>query len=203
MTHVNPDAIVTGNIYDKFNTTNPIAKRLMDGFKASFREFYTRADARQILEVGCGEGYMLEIMRDIKAVPFTGMDIGMDVLQQAVNRMPEADLSLADGHHLPYANQRFDTVVCCEVLEHVDDPEAAVRELHRVTGRYLIASVPREPIWRALNMARGSFWADWGNTPGHVNHWSSRGFVKLLSGHFKVLAVKQPLPWTMVLCERV
>ena len=40
---------------------------------------------------------------------------------------------------------------------------------------------PREPLWRGLNIARGAYLKDLGNTPGHLNHWSKRGFVALLS----------------------
>jgi len=61
--------------------------------------------------------------------------------------------------------------------------------------------VPREPIWRILNIARGKYIGDLGNTPGHVNHWSRRGFIDLLSRRFDVVEVRSPLPWTMALCR--
>ena len=48
-------------------------------------------------------------------------------------------------------------------------------------------------------MARGAYLRDLGNTPGHVNHWSKRDFVSLLSRHGKVEEVRSPLPWTMLL----
>ncbi len=67
-----------------------------------------------------------------------------------------------------------------EVLEHVPDPEATVAEMARVADRWLLVSVPREPLWRGLNVARGAYWRTLGNTPGHVNHWSKRSFVRLL-----------------------
>src|SRR5690606_21374663 len=94
-----------------------------------------------------------------------------------------------------------DLVVGCEVLEHLEDPEAGLRALQRVAGRHVIVSVPREPLWCALNMARGKYLAHGGNTPGHVQHWSSRGFVELVSRYFEVIATKKPLPWTMLLCR--
>jgi len=61
--------------------------------------------------------------------------------------------------------------------------------------------VPREPIWRALNLARGKYVRDLGNTPGHLGHWSRRGFLELLGGRLEVVAVRTPLPWTMALCR--
>ena len=86
-----------------------------------------------------------------------------------------------------------------EVLEHVPDPEATVAEMARVAERHLLVSVPREPLWRGLNMARGAYWGSLGNTPGHVNHWSKRSFVKLLSRHGDVIEARSPFPWTMLL----
>ena len=85
------------------------------------------------------------------------------------------------------------------MLEHVPDPEATVAEMARVARRHLLVSVPREPLWRALNLARGAYVKDLGNTPGHVNHWSRRAFVALLSRHGRVLDVRSPFPWTMLL----
>ena len=60
------------------------------------------------------------------------------------------------------------------------EPEATVAEMARVAQRWLLVSVPREPLWRGLNMARGAYLRELGNTPGHVNHWSKRAFVSLL-----------------------
>jgi hypothetical protein len=85
------------------------------------------------------------------------------------------------------------------VLEHVPDPEATLAEMARVARRRLLVSVPREPLWRGLNMARGAYLRDLGNTPGHVNHWSRRGFESLLSRYGTVEEARSPFPWTMLL----
>ena len=79
------------------------------------------------------------------------------------------------------------------------DPEATVAEMARVAARHLLVSVPREPLWRGLNMARGAYWRSLGNTPGHVNHWSKRSFVELMSRHGQVEEARSPFPWTMLL----
>jgi hypothetical protein len=62
----------------------------------------------------------------------------------------------------------------------------------------VVLSVPSEPVWRIGNMARGRYLRQWGNTPGHVNHWGKRGFVRAVSRHFEVEDVASPLPWTML-----
>ena len=69
----------------------------------------------------------------------------------------------------------------------------------RVAARHLLVSVPREPLWRALNVARGAYLRELGNTPGHLNHWSSAAFVALLGRHGEVLEARSPFPWTMLL----
>jgi hypothetical protein len=73
--------------------------------------------------------------------------------------------------------------------------------MSRVASRHLLVSVPREPLWRALNIARGAYLTALGNTPGHVNHWSRRGLRTLLDGHGEVLELRTPFPWTMALVD--
>ena len=69
----------------------------------------------------------------------------------------------------------------------------------RCAQRHLLVSVPREPLWRMLNMARGAYVAQLGNTPGHLNHWSKRSFTALLQARGEVVQVRSPFPWTMLL----
>ena len=103
------------------------------------------------------------------------------------------------AENLPFADDEFDVATAIEVLEHVPDPEHTVAEMARVAGRHLIVSVPREPLWRGLNMARGAYLKDLGNTPGHLNHWSKRSFARLLEQHGEVVETRSPFPWTMLL----
>lgn len=93
-------------------------------------------------------------------------------------------------------------LICCEVLEHVPDPERGVRIIAECTNEYFIVSVPREPLWCILNMARGKYWKSFGNTPGHINHWTKHGFVKMVSKYADVVKVASPLPWTMILARK-
>ena len=88
-----------------------------------------------------------------------------------------------------------------EVLEHVADPEALLTELARVARGHLLVSVPREPLWRALNIARGAHWASLGNTPGHVHGFSRRSLEHLAARRGQVVAVRTPLPWTAALVQ--
>jgi len=192
-----------GNYYDKYRTANPIARHLMQGFLGAFDALATKVPVASVLEIGCGEGE-LSIRLAQRGFQVRGCDISAEIVEEARRRAAEAGVdasfwtqpikSIEDSNAAPL-------VVCCEVLEHLDDPERGVETLARLARPHLIASVPREPIWRILNLARGKYIADLGNTPGHVNHWSRRGFIDLLSRRFDIVEVKTPLPWTMALCK--
>jgi SAM-dependent methyltransferase len=103
------------------------------------------------------------------------------------------------AENLPFADGEFDLASAIEVLEHVPDPEHTLAEMARVARGHLLVSVPREPLWRALNLARGAYVRRLGDTPGHVNHWSKRAFVGLLGRHGEVIEARSPFPWTMLL----
>jgi SAM-dependent methyltransferase len=130
-----------------------------------------------------------------------GIDLEDPALQAEWARHGEPNLEyrVMRAENLPFADGEFDAATAIEVLEHVPDPEHTLAEMARVAQRHLLVSVPREPLWRALNMARGAYWRDLGNTPGHVNHWSKRAFAALLSRHGEVVAARSPFPWTMLL----
>ncbi|MGE4072599.1 MAG: class I SAM-dependent methyltransferase [Lysobacterales bacterium] len=193
-----------GNYYDKYHTRNPIARWLVNGFLHSFEELATLQPERVAVEVGCGEG---ELSMRLAQAGFrvTGYDIAEEAIAEARQRVAQAGLSIP----LEVAalgdlsgRVRAPLVVCCEVLEHLDDPQAGLDDLARVTESWLLVSVPREPLWRALNLCRGRYLGALGNTPGHVNHWSTSAFLRFLERRFEVHAVRQPLPWTMALCRR-
>ena len=200
MSHVPQPA---GNYYDKYRTANPIARRLMDGFLGAFDALSAQVSAKSSLEIGCGEGE-LSIRLARRGVQVQGCDISNDIVEEARRRAVAANVE-ATFWTQPIetidATHAAPLVVCCEVLEHLDDPARGVETLARLARPHLIASVPREPIWRVLNLARGKYIADLGNTPGHVNHWSRRGFLDLLSKRFEIVDVRTPLPWTMALCR--
>ena len=58
--------------------------------------------------------------------------------------------------------------------------------------------MPFEPIWRVGNMARGRYFKQFGNTPGHVNHWNRWSFARDVGRYFDVVEVVSPMPWTML-----
>jgi SAM-dependent methyltransferase len=200
---VSEDGIVTGNTYDKYGSSNPAVRRMMAGFERSLDELLAHAAPRSLLDVGCGEGVLVHrwaerLGRETRVV---GIDLEEESIQAgwAERQAPNLEYHTMPAENLPFAEDEFDLASAIEVLEHVPDPEHTVSEMARCAERHLLVSVPREPLWRMLNMARGAYWPQLGNTPGHLNHWSRRSFVSLLSRHGRVVEVRSPFPWTMLL----
>ncbi len=202
---VSRDGIVTGNTYDKYGSTNPLVRRMMAGFERSLDELLDIAGPRSLLDVGCGEGVLVHRWATRLGAErrVVGIDLEEDSIQQgwSQRQAPNLEYQVMRAENLPFADEEFDLLSAIEVLEHLPDPEHTVAEMARCARRHLLVSVPREPLWRMLNMARGAYWADLGNTPGHLNHWSRRGFVALLSRHGEVAEVRSPFPWTMLLVQ--
>jgi SAM-dependent methyltransferase len=202
LTGVTQEPVPTGNTYDKYGSKNPVVRRLMEGFESTLEELWTKASPSSILDVGCGEGVLTEQWADkLGSGRIVGIDLDDPKLKAEWQTRQRANLEykVEDATHLSFADNEFDMASAIEVLEHVPDPERTVAEMARVAERWLLVSVPREPLWRGLNMARGAYLKDLGNTPGHVNHWSKRSFVQMLSRHGKVEEARSPFPWTMLL----
>ena len=196
------EGTVTGNTYDKYGSSNPVVKKLMAGFERTLDELWAKASPRSVLDVGCGEGVLThKWAARIAPGRVVGIDLEDPVIQAEweQRQAPNLEYKIMKAENLPFADDEFDVATAIEVLEHVPDPAHTVAEMARVAQRWLLVSVPREPLWRGLNMARGAYLRDLGNTPGHVNHWSKRGFVQLLERYGTVEEARSPFPWTMLL----
>ena len=124
-------------------------------------------DGDRVLDVGCGEGrHSIGAWLEAK-VDVTGIDLSEKDLATAEQRKEEASPWLngddngrsltfqqADATQLPFADHSFDKVICSEVLEHIPDYQAVLKEIRRVLkpGGLLAISVPRawpeEICWR-------------------------------------------------------
>ena len=199
---VSEEGIVTGNTYDKYGSTNPVVRRLMGAFERTLDELFEQSDPASVLDVGCGEGVLVhQWAQRLGKRRVVGIDLQEDSIQAgwAERQAPNLEYQVMHAENLPFADDEFDLASAIEVLEHVPDPEHTLAEMARCAERHLLVSVPREPLWRMLNMARGAYWSALGNTPGHLNHWSKGSFVKLLSRYGQVAEVRSPFPWTMLL----
>jgi SAM-dependent methyltransferase len=192
------NAVPTGNTYDKYASSNPIERRLMRGFLDALGAALPASPPAAVLEVGMGEGEVTTLVRDrYPDAVVVGVDLP-DPGLAAEWRARRLTGLFADIGRLPFPSKQFDLVLGIEVLEHVPDPAAALDELGRLCRGDLVVSVPREPVWRIANMARGKYLVALGNTPGHIQHWSSGRFARLIGTRFDVVTVRKPFPWTMV-----
>ncbi|MCG8415340.1 MAG: class I SAM-dependent methyltransferase [Pseudomonadales bacterium] len=187
----------------KYKNQNPIARWLTNGFFDQIASLIKAfPNDYRILEVGCGPG---ESTRRILTM-LDGQHLEASEFEQRL-----VDLHQKFGFPVPlrqesvYELQReeneFDCVMLLEVLEHLEDYELALSEIFRVAKKHVIVSVPNEPLWRILNFMRGKYWSDFGNTPGHINHWSASGLKTLVAQHGKIVQVLKPLPWTIILAK--
>ncbi len=185
----------------KFLSRNPLVRLANGRFHATLLALVDRCPGATLLDAGCGEGVSLLALARRTRWSAEGIDRDEASLAIAGRALgAEVPLRRGDVQDLPYADDAFDLVIGTEVLEHVADPDLALAEMARVARHRLVLSVPREPLWRALNVARGRYLRRLGDTDGHIHHWSSRGFVRFCRRRVHVLERRQPIPWTFLLC---
>ena len=204
-----------GNYFDKYGSKNLVVRKIMRGFFNGIhatlcpppkKQLSILNECKSILDAGCGEGNVTNYMRNIeKDAVIDAFDISEKVIAEAKNNFSGINFFTGSMYDIPKEDKTYDLVMSSEVLEHMDNPETALRELMRVSKKYIFISVPREPLWCVLNLARGKYITSWGNTPGHVNHWGKNELIRWInsvSDEWLVVNVNNPLPWTMVLLQR-
>jgi ubiquinone/menaquinone biosynthesis C-methylase UbiE len=195
--------VVIGNHTHKYTARNPAIRLLTERWVANLDRTFGQVSGdghgppEQALEVGCGEGVVADRMHrrwgEVVALDLPDAGLRPDWRHYRGPRFLHAS-----AHALPFADHRFDVVVAAEVLEHLPDPVRGLQEMARVGRRHLVLSVPREPVFRSCNLVAGRYVRDLGNTPGHLNHWSRRSFVRFVSQVAEVRSVTSPFPWTCV-----
>jgi len=198
------NGVPAGNYYNKYETRNPIERHLVASFLSTILELADRTGAAEVHEVGCGEGHLTRIFAR-KGLRIRGSDVSEQVILRAGSISEASGLAIAFKHADIYSLREDEDaaplILCIEVLEHLERPGEALQVLARLARPHLLISVPREPLWRMLNLCRGKYVKALGNTPGHLQHWSRKSLVRLLDEQFEVLTVAAPVPWVMALCR--
>jgi ubiquinone/menaquinone biosynthesis C-methylase UbiE len=195
--------VVIGNHTQKYTARNPAIRLLTERWVANLDRMLARVGrepVRGALEVGCGEGVIADRLHH-RFGEVVALDLPDAGLRADWRRCHGPRFLHANAHELPFGDDQFDVVVAAEVLEHLPDPVKGLQEMARVGRRHLVLSVPREPVFRSCNLVAGRYVRDLGNTPGHLNHWSRRGFVRFVSQVAEVRSVTSPFPWTCVWAE--
>lgn len=190
---------------DKYTKTGSIGQmliaRFFDGIQAMVNE--SGVTSGKALEVGAGQGFSTAKLNDMLAadVVLGASEFLPEQVAEAKTRNPGLDVIEESVYDLQRPDSSIDLIFCLEVLEHLEEPATALKELARVSSQYVVISTPREPIWCALNMARGKYLGSLGNTPGHIQHWSTGALKREAAPWFDVVASRTPLPWSILLLK--
>lgn len=191
------------NFAGKYEKSGKVCGKLINNFFNSIKELVQDLDVQNILEVGCGPGFSTQKLKQmLNRKHFEASDVDSELVEGAKNRNPNVKIIQESIYNLKRQNNSFDLVIALEVLEHLQEPEKALREIQRISTKYILVSVPNEPIWRILNMARLKYLKNFGNTPGHLQNFSKSDFKNFVSKHFRIVRTKTPLPWTIILAEK-
>jgi len=188
----------------KHTNRNPLQQLLIKNFFSSLISLVKPLRIESILDAGCGEGFTMDKLSRQKLVKkIEGIEYSKEVVSLGKDMFPDLNIKQADIYDLPYKNGSFDLIICTEVLEHLDNPQKALEEMLRATKRYLILSVPNEPFFMLSNFLRGKNLSRWGNDMDHVNHWGRFSFKSFLKkNEIKIMQMKFPFPWIIVLAEK-
>lgn len=188
----------------EYKNRNIITKRLFDNFFSRLEEIIKTFDSdSRILEVGCGAGESSKnIIALLKGQYFEASDYDKRYIEKLQSMNLKYRVTVESAYSLNRDDNEFDHIIMTEVLEHLVDYRLALKELFRVARKSVVISVPNEPLWRILNMARFKYLKDFGNTPGHLNHFSKKSLVKELEKFGTIKKVFTPVPWIMIECEK-
>ena len=186
----------------KYTTRNPGVRWLMGRFTVRVLEHVKAVSPRSILDIGCGEGVITKLIGDMNPEVFVA---GADIDKKLLIRHSRHNVKNLVANEMPFHCFRpgaFDLVIMTEVLEHLYTPSAAIKAIHRITREHALITVPHEPIWRIENMLRLKYLRDWGNTPGHVQHFSRKSLKGLLEDFFSEVQVGTSFPWLIAKCRK-
>ncbi len=198
---INQQTSVETTNFKKFQTGNPVVRRLIDNFYEKVGSTISPLQPSSVLDAGCGEGESLDRLASILPDSPNGIDLNPESVEFASRRMPDADLRVGDLTAMEFADESFDLILCLEVLEHLPNPAVGLSELARVSSKDVVISVPHEPWFRLGSLARGNYVKNWGNHPEHVNHWDGKSLRAFLEAEVDVVNIKGTMPWLIAHCR--
>ena len=127
-----------------------------DRYSWTIRTFLPKCRDKCVLEIGCGNGGMLALLKPANHV--VGVDASEDGIAACAARGIEGHCIDPCSEPLPFSDESFDIVICLETMEHMMNPYYALLNIRRVLkqGGRLICSVPN-PIWGHILLYPGLF----------------------------------------------
>lgn len=185
--------------FEKHTSKNPLKQFFFNNFEKDLISLVAPLNPTKILDAGCGEGFTLSKFYELKiGNSLEGIDFSKDAINIGKSLYPHLNIKVGDIYNLPYKDNSFDLVICMEVLEHLEDSQEALKEVIRVSSKYVLLTVPNEPLFTIFNYTR------WGQNIGHINKWSPWEFEKFVTSNSSLVIrqVRHPFPWTMILAEK-
>lgn len=181
---------------DDYYTKSPLPVRLIERRRLEIiRELAGDVRGLELAEIGSGGGHVLRMFRDAR---LTAIDVSSIYLETAKKNLAGYDVRFIKGEvdKLDLPSASFDRIICTEVLEHTQDPEAILATIGRLLRPYGVAviTVPNDPlIMRLKGIVRrtpvGYALRDriqWGGDEFHIHQWTPDEFERILSRHFRV-----------------
>ena len=111
-------------------------------------------DSENFLEIGCGTGFVLSgIEQAFGKIQLSGTELFEEGLTFAAKRVGRANLFQMDARQIPYTEQ-FDLVGAFDVLEHIDEDELVLQQIHKALkpGGGILVTVPQHPaLWSSFD----------------------------------------------------
>lgn len=186
-----------GIIYQREQYAKGGAGRWYWDYKDSTAFSYILPEHKNIIDLGCGEGLALEkLMKGFPGRNVMGVDLELENIEicrrHALNAVYSNlyDLALPDAH--------FDVCVCIDVLEHLEDPVRAVREMNRILRRNgrLIMLVPHDRNFFLARLAFFMFKEAFYET-GHQRRWNPKQVERLVSSEGLSIIAQKNLPFLL------
>jgi ubiquinone/menaquinone biosynthesis C-methylase UbiE len=190
----------------EYSSNNVISRILINNFYEKLRKVIIipiLPQIRSIIEIGCGAGESTKkILKMVCNVKYEATEYDLRYIDALNNKNLPFKISQENVYGLNKEENSYDCVIMLEVLEHLENYELALKEIFRVSRKYVIISVPNEPIWRILNILRFKYVKQFGNTPGHINHWGSSELRQLITKYGLIVKMAMPLPWLIIIAKK-
>ena len=140
-------------------------------------EMVVRANPKRVLEIGCGEGFLLEKLSKKCNAELFGAEISPERILLAKEKGFDCIIKECDVVSLPFEDNFFDLVIASEILEHTPDYKEVIKEMKRVVNGHIVVSFPNETILTLGRLCTARFPIHY---PNHVNSFKPSDFVRLI-----------------------
>lgn len=198
-----------GNHFDKYLSKNFFVKIIMNNFEKSLTHLMNKFDNKNFFDLGCGDGHWMSYYHQ-KNFFVRGGDHSekqLKIIKEKYNyngyKIDIYNSNFVYEMNKILENEKINNILFSEVLEHLYRPNYVLNKLSKLNFQKMIITVPNEPLWRILNILRLKYLKDFGNTPGHVNHFSKEKLKKIIyENNLKVEKTLITQPFILMLIKK-